>query len=100
MGGIIDIVVIGIIIVGAYYALSSGVLTDAIENVNKSLKDLSVPMPGTGGGGGPAAPAGPIGAGGPTPTGAGCPSGQNCGPCRPQSGGIRCECDGVKAGSI
>ena len=74
MGGIIDIVVIGIIVVGAYYAFSSGLLTEAIENVNESLKGLSVPMPGGGGG----APAGPIGGGGGagiTPSGAGCPGG-------------------------
>ena len=53
--GIIDIVVIGIIIVGAYYALSTGLLTEVIENVTSSLKGLNIPMPGLpgpGGGGG------------------------------------------------
>ena len=92
MGGIIDIIVIGVIVVGAYYAFSSGLLTEAIENVNKSLKDLSVPVPGLGG----VAPIGGGGGVGITPSGAGCPGGTSCGPCRPQSGGIRCECDNYK----
>lgn len=39
------------------------------------------------------------GGGGPISTGGGCPGGQSCGPCRPQSGGTRCECNGVRAAS-
>ena len=71
MGGIIDIVVIGVIIVGAYYALSTGLLTEVIENVTSSIKGINIPMPGL--------PAGPGGGGGGGISGGGsCPQGETC----------------------
>ena len=42
---------------------------------------------------------GAVGAGAGISQGGSCPGGTSCGPCRPQSGGIRCECNNYKGAS-
>lgn len=83
---------------GVVYLYATDQLDDLIAKAKEVLDSIGgrvaerVPTP-SGGGGGTAGPTGPIS------TGGGCPSGTNCGPCRPQSGGIRCECNNYKGAS-
>lgn len=79
-----DMMMMVIMLGGAYVlAVKAGLVQDATGK-------LGGPIVPSGGGGG--------GGGGPISKGGSCPGGQNC-PCRSQSGGIRCECNGVKTGS-
>jgi hypothetical protein len=84
---------LGIVAVGGYLLLTDqmgGIIDrvkEALDNIGGTVKERLPPVPTPGGGA----------VGGPISQGGGCPSGQNCGPCRSQSGGTRCECNGVKA---
>ena len=98
-GGIKGEDVAALVLVGGVgYLVVTNQLDDLISKAKEVLDSIGgrvaervppIPTPGGGGGG----PSGPIS------TGGGCPGGQNCGPCRPQSGGIRCECNNYKGAS-
>ena len=82
---------------GVAYLYATDQLDDLVSKIKEGLdaiggrvKEKLPPIPTPGGGGGSA---------GPISTGGGCPAGTSCGPCRPQSGGIRCECNNYRGAS-
>ena len=98
-----DILTLGVLAVGGYLIYTK---TDWFQQGLDTIKDLVGEIKGGGGGGplidlgGGGAPAAPSGGGSAAISqGGSCPGGTNCGPCRPQSGGIRCECNNYKGSS-
>ena len=101
MGGATDIIMIMLVLAGAYILIKSGKLGELMQGGLKlpELPGIRAPAaapPTEGGGGGgeeeaPEAPAAPS-SGGAAPTGSSCPAGKAC---VTSNGGSRNECDGV-----
>lgn len=94
-----DIMTLGILGIGGYLIYTK---TDWFQQGLQTIKELIGEIKGGSGGGplidlgGGGSSAGGGGGGGPISQTGSCPGGTTCGPCRPQSGGIRCECNNYK----
>lgn len=95
-----DIMTLAVLGIGGYLIYTK---TDWFDQGLDVIKGLIGEIKGGSGGGRPLID---LGGGGGAPSGGGpisqegsCPGGTSCGPCRPQSGGIRCECDNYQGDS-
>jgi hypothetical protein len=101
-----DILTLGVLAIGGYLIYTK---TDWFQQGLETIKELVGEIKGGGSGGGPlidlgggagaGAGRGPTSGGGPISQTGSCPGGTSCGPCRSQSGGIRCECDNYNGDS-
>lgn len=95
-----DILTLGVLAIGGYLIYTK---TDWFQQGLDAIKGLIGEIKGGGGGSAGAgrtpAPSGGGGGGGPISQTGSCPGGTSCGPCRSQSGGIRCECDNYNGDS-
>ena len=86
-GALNTLLTIGGLAFAGYYLWFHTDFREFIQNIRQPQPPALRPAPRTAVTGGAASVGGAI-----TQTGS-CPGGTSCGPCRPQSGGIRCECD-------